>query len=139
MNNKTITLIGVILIFLAGYLLFTIKREVETLSFTLSEINKQVNIEKNTINTLKAEYVYLSSPARIRKLAAKYLNLVSIQPEQLVPEPLTQSVQFAYSPNSNISNNSYISKSHNTRSVRWRYKHMNNKYIHNTSARKSHE
>lgn len=140
MTHRMITLIGLAVIFLSGYLLFSMKREVETLNFELSEIKKQVSSEKGNINLLKAQHVYLTSPARIRKLAEKYLNLGSITPGQMMPDPLTNAVQLASSEIQRENDNVGVHKASivpaAAKSVRWRYKHMGSKYVHKASLGK---
>lgn len=88
-GKKTfVTKIGVAVLCLSGYCLFSIKSEVRDLSYQLNEITKQINEEKNNINILKAEYAYLQSPSRIAKLVDKHLNLASIKTEQMTKDPL---------------------------------------------------
>lgn len=134
MTHRTITSIGFMVIFLAGYLLFSMKREVETLNFELSEINKQVNGEKDNINLLKARHVYLTSPARIKKLAEKYLNLLNVTPEQMMADPITNAVQLASNEvereRESIGQHKAPIITSSTKSVKWRYKRMENKYVH---------
>lgn len=140
MSHRAITLIGLAVIFLSGYLLFSMKREVETLNFELSEIRKQVSAEKGNINLLKAQHVYLTSPARIRKLAEKYLNLGNITPDRIMQDPLSNAVQLASSEIQRESQSLGVHKAPivptSVKSVRWRYKHMDRKYIHKASLGK---
>ena len=130
MIHRTVTAIGLAVIFLSGYVLFSMKREVETLNFELAEIQKQVSSEKGNINLLKTEYVYLTSPARLSKLAAKYLNLSSTTPDQMMPDPTNNTTQLA-SIEGTLHTETTPSKA-----VRWRYKHMGNKYIQKASFKK---
>jgi cell division protein FtsL len=131
--QKAITAIGLAVIFLSGYVLFSMKREVETLSFELSEIQKQLNSEKGNINLLKTEYVYLTSPARLSKLATKYLNLSSTTPEQMILDPITQLPETIAA--EKTSNKTYADN-RPSRVTRWNYKHMGNKYIQKASYKK---
>ena len=130
MLHRAITTIGLAVIFLSGYVLFTMKREVETLNFELAEIQKQVRSEKGTINLLKTEYVYLTSPSRISKLAAQYLNLSSTNPEQMMSDPTNPLLSNA--PSDKVIKNIASNRSN----VKWRYKHMGNKYIQKASFKK---
>ena len=141
MIHRAATAIGLALIFLSGYVLFSMKREVETLSFELSEIQKQVSSEKGNINLLKTEYVYLTSPARLSKLAIKYLNLSNTIPDQMMPDPATADATQLASYDSSIEKNSLGAHkapivSPSSKSVRWRYKHMGDKYLHKASLNK---
>ena len=140
MTHKTTTILGLTVIFLSAYLLFSMKREVETLSFELSEIQKQINTEKGKISLLKAQYVYLTSPARIRKLAEKYLNLSTITPEQMMPDPITHITHVASLENKeekgNLESYKMQINSNHIKTIRWRYKHMSNKYTQRTALGK---
>lgn len=132
--HRTMTIIGFIVIFISGYLLFAMKREVETLSFELSEIQKQINVEKGSINLLKTEYVYLTSPARLSKLAAKYLNLKTTAPDQMVPDPVYNSVKVASE--NGVHNKENAIADSTTKHVKWNYKRMGSQYLHRASLRK---
>lgn len=127
MIHRTVTVIGLAVIFLSGYVLFSMKREVETLNFELAEIQKQVSSEKGNINLLKTEYVYLTSPIRLSKLAAKYLNLSSTNPDQMMPDPTNNTTQLTATEATTHPDTTY------SKTVRWRYKHMGNKYIQKAS------
>ncbi len=95
MTYRITTAIGIFIIFIAGYFLFAMKREVENLNFELSAVKKQINYEKDTINLLKAEFSYLSSPARLKKLVTSHLKLASVSPDRMVKDPLKAEVQLA--------------------------------------------
>lgn len=88
MDNKLVSRLGIFTIFIAGYCLFAIKGQVNDLSYQLTEINKQINDERSSINILKAENAYLQSPNRLRSLSEKYLGLASIKTEQMTKDPL---------------------------------------------------
>ncbi|MEY3196683.1 MAG: hypothetical protein RLZZ59_49 [Pseudomonadota bacterium] len=139
------TVIITLLVFIAGYLLFSMKREVEGLHFEFGEVQKQIKNEKNTIGLLKAEYSYLANPQRIRKLAAQYLSLATVDPEQMINDPLvTQDVSMV---SANLSDDAKtVVQGHSqglikisNKSSRWRYKNMNGKYVRKASARRGHE
>lgn len=55
--------------------LFHIKYTVKNLKKDLLEINSQITDSKDEIHTLKAEWAYLSSPERIKRLSDRYLDL----------------------------------------------------------------
>jgi len=139
MIHKAATTVGLALIFFSGYVLFSMKREVETLNFELYEIQKQVTNEKGNINLLKTEYVYLTSPARLSKLAAKYLNLSSTIPDQMMPDPTTAtqltSSEASIEKDSLGTHKAPIITS-SSKSVRWRYKRMGDRYVHKASLNK---
>ncbi len=131
MLHRAITIIGLAVIFLSGYVLFSMKREVETLNFELAEIQKQVNGEKGNINMLKTEYVYLTSSTRLSKLAAKYLNLSTASPEQMMPDPINNTQP---APTETTASEK-VAITH-SKTTRWNYKHMGNKYVQKASLKR---
>lgn len=62
--------------------LFSIKSKVITQNNQLNWLNNQISQEKNNIQILKVELVYLTTPQRIHTLQKKYLNLSSIESHQ---------------------------------------------------------
>lgn len=64
--------------------LFIIKHKVYDLRKELKAVNNQILKEKENIHVLKAEYTYLSSPKRIRKLSNTHLDLQTVKPEQII-------------------------------------------------------
>lgn len=115
----------------AVYGLFVIKDRVATLTYQFNEINRQLNVERDMIHTLKAEFAYLSSPDRLKKLVTNYLGLESVRLAQMAKDPL-----FANNESSNqtshtnlslsASNNQLGGRYHN---VKWRYKKAASKYL----------
>lgn len=55
--------------------LFHVKHKVQNLKKDLVEINRQLMSDREVIHVLNAEWTYLNSPNRIRKLADKYLGM----------------------------------------------------------------
>ncbi|WHQ46952.1 MAG: hypothetical protein MTP17_01010 [Candidatus Midichloria sp.] len=64
--------------------LFFIKSKVRDLSKKLVFIESEIIKERDNIHILKAEFVYLSKPQNIEKLAEQHLNLQIMSSEQLV-------------------------------------------------------
>lgn len=116
---------GMILIVLAGYFLFAMKREVEALNFSMRSLSRQINDEKGAINLLKAEFSHLTSPARLKVLADTHLKLANMKPKNMVSDPLYE-----------VDEPKMIAKeSRPKRTKGWRYKHMGDKNIHRASYR----
>jgi len=138
MKYKSTTAIGIFMVFIAGYFLFAMKRDVESLDFELSAIKKQVNNEKDTINLLKAEFTHLTSPDRIKILAVRYLKLANVTPEKMVIDPLkveiqptaqNDDMQVKSAKVKNIAEvKSPLMVAVGKKSVKWRYKHMGSRY-----------
>ncbi len=114
------------------YGLFRVKDQVIALHYQLGEVSKQLTGESDRIHVLKVEQSYLTSPARLRKLASLYLQLDTVKVKQIISDPLLpESKKYA---KSNEVGGSYFSKTN----VKWRYKTIaNNKYIKTVSTRKS--
>lgn len=76
--RKGIAIAGIFAIGLIVFGLFQIKYKVSNLRHDLSEINRQLAADKDSIRVLKAEWSYLNKPERVEKLASKYLKLDNI-------------------------------------------------------------
>lgn len=74
--SRIIALISIIM----GINLFYLKYHVVNLEEDRKRINKVIAQEKDSINLLKAEWVHLSDPTRIQKLAND-MKLVPIRPK----------------------------------------------------------
>jgi len=103
------------------YTLFNIKDNVMTIRMELSEVNKQIQYESDTIHLLKAELAYLASPERLQILNKGYLSLKETKVSQMIIDPAREKpngsgVQFA---NSKIRVNN----------VKWRYKKGPSQYL----------
>jgi cell division protein FtsL len=57
--------------------------KVEELDRELRAFNSKIEAEKKNIHVLKAEWVYLSNPARIEEAARKHLDLKPTAPQQV--------------------------------------------------------
>ncbi|MDJ1406899.1 MAG: hypothetical protein MRQ13_00620 [Candidatus Midichloria sp.] len=64
--------------------LFFIKSKVQDLSKEFALIESEIIKERDNIHILKAEFVYLSKPQNIEKLAEQHLDLQLMDSEQLV-------------------------------------------------------
>lgn len=104
-------MLGMVLISLASYFLFAMKREVESLNFSLKSVRQEIREEKMNIKLLKAEFSHLTSPERLSILLKNHLALASIKPEKMVQDPLQEK---------NISKTKIAKKPRKL--VRWRYK-----------------
>ena len=56
---------------------------VQELSRNLRTLNREITQEQRNIHVLKAEWVYLSNPARIEAEAKKHLKLAPTKPQQI--------------------------------------------------------
>lgn len=90
--------------------MFNVKSHVQDLNFEKKQLKSQIYNEKTKMSLLKAEYAYLSSPARLKILADKYLTKMGE----------VKSVQIAmYDQTKGVDTKRFVpNKSRNT----WRYK-----------------
>lgn len=63
------------LVIVASVMLYHTSYRVHDLSKQLHALNNSIDAERKTIRVLKAEWVYLSNPARIEKEARQHLSL----------------------------------------------------------------
>lgn len=88
--NKISIWFFITLFALTIYGLFTIKNNVMMLKSELSEVKRQIKLEKDSLHVLKAEMAYLASPERLSKLNKNYLKLQGTNTKQLVQNPLME-------------------------------------------------
>ena len=85
--NKLVPLVAVVLLLgLAMFVLLSIKYKVHYLRRDISEIERQLMSEKQSLHVLQAEWSYLTNPSRIEKLAAEHLHLGQVTVAQFQPE-----------------------------------------------------
>ena len=68
---------------LTGVMLYQIKYKVMHLEEHLSEINRQIIAERESIHVLHAEISYMSRPDYISRLSEKHLNIAAVRPDQV--------------------------------------------------------
>ena len=117
-------------IFAAIIGLYTIKDKVSSLNYQVEQINSQINLERDNIHILKAEFAYLSAPNRIRELSSNYLDLHAIKTSQMIADPIVIEEQ-----NTKISSGPDINNTRPVKNIKWRYKKITNRYIQNVSKK----
>lgn len=83
MTRASTTLIWFSLTLFVSLGLYHTSYRVEELDRQLHGLNDQIEAEQRNIHVLKAEWVYLSNPARIEEAARKHLDLKPTQPQQV--------------------------------------------------------
>ncbi|MBQ4875147.1 MAG: hypothetical protein HRK26_03420 [Rickettsiaceae bacterium H1] len=78
LSKKTFTFLYTLLLLAGIGMLFGIKYNVANLQKQLSNIENEIDEIQNTIKIIEAEWSYLTQPARLEKLAEKYLKLEPI-------------------------------------------------------------
>ncbi len=78
------TLIWFALAALAGYAMFEIKYEVVALEEKLALRNQEILSHQESIHILRAEWTYLTDPARLADLAERHLTLHPVAATDMV-------------------------------------------------------
>jgi cell division protein FtsL len=81
--TKIVTAFWLIMTVLIGVGTYWISHQVERLNRKYASIQTDILDEQESIHVLQAEWSYLNSPARLEKLATKYLHLTQIEPMQM--------------------------------------------------------
>ncbi len=64
--------------------LFDLKHDVQSFEDELNRLNRAMSAEQQAIHVLKAEWSLMNQPARLQGLAARHLDLVAMDPRQIV-------------------------------------------------------
>jgi hypothetical protein len=78
------TLLWLALAIVAGAGLFHISYRVQSLEQELTQANRDILREQETIHLLGAEWSYLNEPTRLAELTRRHLTLVPLSAEQMV-------------------------------------------------------
>jgi hypothetical protein len=77
------TIVWLLLVIAVGYAMFQVKYEVMQQEETLARLNKDIADSREQIRVIDAEWSYLTRPDRLKRLAARYLNLAPIAAAQI--------------------------------------------------------
>ena len=80
------TFFSILLAALAGVGLFVVKNQVQSLETELTRINREIQLEKQDLHVLRAEWSHLNQPGRLEILAIKYLELKPLEATQFLSE-----------------------------------------------------
>lgn len=86
MNNTSTATLGLwfSLVCLVVVAMFAINNRVQSLEKELAGINRGIQEDIRSIHVLKAEWSHLNSPARLRQLASKHIDLNPVKAEQII-------------------------------------------------------
>lgn len=79
---KRATLVWVVLAVLSGAGLFYVKYEVQALEERLAAVNNDILDNLEAVHVLKAEWAYLTRPARLEDLGRRLLDMEPVSPDQ---------------------------------------------------------
>ncbi|MAU40610.1 MAG: hypothetical protein CMF31_03215 [Kordiimonas sp.] len=74
----------VVFAIVAGVFVYRVKNSTELLERRHQQLARQIIDDQNAIKVLKAELAYLSRPARLTRLSARFLTLSSMEGGQIV-------------------------------------------------------
>jgi len=77
------TIVWLLLVVAVGYAMFQVKYEVMQQEETLARLNREIADSREQIRVIDAEWSYLTRPDRLKRLAARYLNLAPIAAAQI--------------------------------------------------------
>jgi len=77
------TVLWLLVVMAVGYAMFQVKYEVMQQEETLARLNKEIADSREQIRMIDAEWSYLTRPERLKRLAARYLNLAPIAASQI--------------------------------------------------------
>jgi hypothetical protein len=83
-NIRPSTLVWVFVLALAFLGLYMVKFEVQSVREQVADATHQLEVERDALHVISAEWAYLSRPERLRSLAAKHLKMAPVQTPQLV-------------------------------------------------------
>lgn len=63
--------------------IFQIESRVQALNNDIHELNRQMLADKESLQTLRAEWAFLNQPQRLRELASTYLSTQVMRPSQV--------------------------------------------------------
>lgn len=78
-------IVGLSIIFIGGIGAHWSKTVTDERIETLKTINSKIKKEQELINTLGADWAYLTRPSRIQSLAQEMLTFAPIPPERILP------------------------------------------------------
>jgi hypothetical protein len=81
--NRFATLIWMIVVVVAAFLLYMVKYQVQNLHTQVVETERKLAEEKEALHVIAAEWAYLNRPERLRSLSAKYLSSTEVTVDQI--------------------------------------------------------
>lgn len=81
--NKFSTIIWMVVIVVAVFMLYKVKYEVQALKTQVAETSRELENEREALHVVAAEWAYLNRPERLRVLATKYLSSTGVTVDQI--------------------------------------------------------
>lgn len=139
-NSRKILCAVALIYVLVLYALFLIKEQSIIANNQLVNLKREIKFQQDTINLLKAEFSYLSSPQELRKIIKENnINLANITIAQIIKNPILdiESDEISDNKAKNIlANNQVNLQKKHIKQIKWRYKKMPQKFLHTISMKK---
>jgi hypothetical protein len=71
--NRLSAVVWMLLIVAAAFLLYMVKYQVQYLRTQVAQTTRDLEVEREGLNVVAAEWAYLNRPDRLQQLASKYL------------------------------------------------------------------
>lgn len=80
---RLLTLIGLVLLAVVTSGLYGIAQRVQHLEREAARLERDIAREQNALRVLRAEWAYLTEPARLQELSARFLDLAPVSARQM--------------------------------------------------------
>ena len=77
------TFVWMLVIVVAAFFLYQVKYEVQNLRSQIAETSRELELERESLHVVAAEWAYLNRPERLQTLSAKYLSSASVMVNQI--------------------------------------------------------
>lgn len=109
--------------------LFQVKFKVQQLHLDSSELKRQLAHEKDSIHVLQAEWAHLNQPERLHRLSQKFLKLVEVKSDKVLPVKPGSIITMAANhhmpgikENKKVVKISYSKNKRKSKAIKWNYR-----------------
>lgn len=75
--------VWVVVVAVGLFMLYRVKYEVQTMHAQVEETARELEMEREALHVVAAEWAYLNRPERLRQLADKYLSSAGVTVDQI--------------------------------------------------------
>lgn len=109
--------------------LFQVKFKVQQLHLDSLELKRQLSHEKDSIHVLQAEWAHLNQPDRLHRLSKKFLKLVEVKSDKVLPVEPGSIITMASNQhmpgikeNKKVVKISYSKNKKRSKAIKWNYR-----------------